>query len=102
MLRSFSSTFIVLVKSSSVRSNSKMPALPFQRNKKKFIDKKNERTTTFALVHRSQKDPLAADDDAPQFVLHQLPEVDKRKEEEREHGIFYDDDYDYLQHLKNR
>jgi hypothetical protein len=26
----------------------------------------------------------------------------KKKEEEREHGIFYDDDYDYLQHLKNR
>ena len=79
-----------------------MSTLPFQRNKKKFIDRKNERTTTFALVHRSQKDPLAADDDAPQFVLHQLPEVTKRKEEERDHGIFFDDDYDYLQHLKNR
>lgn len=22
------------------------------------------------------------------------------KEEEREHGVFYDDDYNYLQHLK--
>jgi len=34
---------------------------------KKFIDKKN--AETFVLVHRSQKDPLAADDTAPQRVL---------------------------------
>jgi len=26
----------------------------------------------------------------------------KRKEEEREFGIFYEDEYDYLQHLKDR
>ena len=26
----------------------------------------------------------------------------KRKEEEREHGVFYDDEYDYLQHMKSR
>ena len=26
----------------------------------------------------------------------------KLKEEEREHGVFYDDDYNYLQHLKDR
>jgi protein LTV1 len=70
--------------------------------KRPFIDRRNERTTTFALVHRSQKDPLAADSDAPQRVLQQLPEVVKRKEEERSHGIFYEDEYDYLQHLKNR
>ncbi len=73
------------------------------RNKKRpFIDKRNERTTTFALLHRSQKDPLAADSDAPQMVLHQHPDVIKRKEEEREHGVFFEDDYDYLQHLKDR
>lgn len=34
---------------------------------KKFIDKKN--AVTFNLVHRSQKDPLAADEKAPQRVL---------------------------------
>ena len=53
-------------------------------------------------MHRSQKDPLAADSDAPQHVLQQIPEVVKRKEEERTHGVFYDDEYDYLQHMKNR
>ncbi len=54
------------------------------------------------MVHRSQKDPLAADSDAPQLVLHRVPDLVRSKEEEREHGIFFEDDYDYLQHLKNR
>lgn len=91
------------------------------RKKKKFIDPKNERTTTFSLIHRSQKDPLAADDDAPQRLLQVIREsvpdqnenknahenskgkqVKKQKEEEREFGVFYDDEYNYLQHLKNR
>lgn len=27
-------------------------------------------------------------------------EVDKRLEEQREFGVFFDDDYNYLQHLK--
>lgn len=70
------------------------------RKKKAFIDKK--KAVTFHLVHRSQKDPLAADETAPQHVL--LPatkvEADKRREEQREFGVFFDDDYDYLQHLK--
>lgn len=35
--------------------------------KKRFIDKKN--AITFRLVSRSQKDPLAADETAPQHVL---------------------------------
>lgn len=34
---------------------------------KKFIDKK--KATTFHVVHRSQRDPLAADEKAPQHVL---------------------------------
>ena len=75
------------------------------RSKKKFIDPKNERTTTFALIHRSQRDPLAADSDAPQRLLQPIlskEESRKRKDEERDHGVFYDDDYDYLQHLKSR
>lgn len=57
---------------------------------------------TFHLVHRSQRDPLAADEKAPQHVL--LPatkvEAEKRREEQRKFGVFFDDDYDYLQHLK--
>ncbi|XP_035516252.1 protein LTV1 homolog [Morone saxatilis] len=70
------------------------------RKKKSFIEKK--KAVTFHLVHRSQRDPLAADEKAPQHVL--LPaakvEVEKRREEQREFGVFFDDDYDYLQHLK--
>ncbi|GAA6065587.1 protein LTV1 homolog isoform X1, partial [Tachysurus ichikawai] len=70
------------------------------RKKKSFISKKN--AVSFHLVHRSQKDPLAADEKAPQHVL--LPanklEVEKRRTEQREYGVFFDDDYDYLQHLK--
>lgn len=70
------------------------------RKKKSFINKKN--AVSFHLVHRSQKDPLAADETAPQHVL--LPtvrvELEKRKEEQRNFGVFFDDDYDYLQHLR--
>ncbi|XP_072513393.1 protein LTV1 homolog [Salminus brasiliensis] len=70
------------------------------RKKKAFINKKN--AVSFHLVHRSQKDPLAADEKAPQHVL--LPaskvEVEKRREEQRQYGVFFDDDYDYLQHLR--
>uniref|UniRef100_A0A8C6TP94 Protein LTV1 homolog n=1 Tax=Neogobius melanostomus TaxID=47308 RepID=A0A8C6TP94_9GOBI len=70
------------------------------RKKKAFIEKK--KAVTFHLVHRSQRDPLAADEKAPQHVL--LPantvEVEKRREEQRNFGVFFDDDYNYLQHLK--
>ncbi|KAK2817505.1 hypothetical protein Q5P01_025696 [Channa striata] len=70
------------------------------RKKKSFIEKK--KAVTFHLVHRSQRDPLAADENAPQHVL--LPatkvEAEKRREEQRNYGVFFDDDYDYLQHLK--
>ncbi|KAL1441048.1 hypothetical protein MTO96_008800 [Rhipicephalus appendiculatus] len=102
--------------------------------RKKFIDKKN--AVTFQLVHRSQKDPLQADETAPKHVLlekrtgqavhwrrqtratideslaesrifitlknMQVPASDdKRKEEQRKYGIYFDDDYNYLQHLKD-
>nr|CAG4646376.1 EOG090X08PQ [Macrothrix elegans] len=81
---------------------------------KKFIDKKN--AVTFKLVHRSQKDPLAADERAPQRVLvpidsrpsketstsePTLKDPVKRKEEQAKFGVFFDDDYDYLQHLRD-
>lgn len=78
---------------------------------KKFIDKKN--AVTFHLVHRSQKDPLIADETAPQRVLVPVGETQatklekkpverkKRIEEQQKYGIYFDDDYDYLQHLKD-
>ncbi|KAH7973472.1 hypothetical protein HPB49_001439 [Dermacentor silvarum] len=83
--------------------------------RKKFIDKKN--AVTFQLVHRSQKDPLQADETAPKHVLlekrtgrpftgddrpgHVPASDEKRKEEQRKFGIYFDDDYNYLQHLKD-
>lgn len=48
-------------------SNSFLYIFLWQPKTKKFIDKKN--AVTFNLVHRSQKDPLAADESAPQRVL---------------------------------
>ncbi|NXC44453.1 LTV1 protein, partial [Penelope pileata] len=68
--------------------------------KKPFIEKK--KAVTFHLVHRSQRDPLAADDTAPQRVLlpAQKGHEERRREEQRKYGVFFDDDYDYLQHLK--
>lgn len=64
-------------------------------------------------MHRSQQDPLAADETAPQRVLvpvddAQTSKTDKkidpqvqRKEELKKYGITFDDNYDYLQHLKD-
>ncbi|XP_066467363.1 protein LTV1 homolog [Tiliqua scincoides] len=70
------------------------------RRKKPFIEKK--KAVTFHLVHRSQRDPLTADDTAPQRVLlpAQKEDDEKRREQQRQYGVFFDDDYDYLQHLK--
>lgn len=82
------------------------------KKKKPFIDKKSAHS--FQLVHRSQKDPLQADEESSKHVLlpldsssqdpSQIASKDehKKKEEERQHGIFFDDDYNYLQHLKPR
>uniref|UniRef100_A0A8C3GLZ0 Protein LTV1 homolog n=1 Tax=Cairina moschata TaxID=8855 RepID=A0A8C3GLZ0_CAIMO len=71
-----------------------------RKKKKPFIEKK--KAVTFHLVHRSQRDPLAADDTAPQRVLlpAQKGQDEQRREEQRKYGVFFDDDYDYLQHLK--
>ncbi|UJR34231.1 hypothetical protein I4U23_021636 [Adineta vaga] len=66
--------------------------------RRKFIDKK--KAITFQLVHRSQHDPLIADDTAGEHVLVPL-NTDKRKAEQLKYGIEYDDDYDYLQHLRD-
>ncbi|KAI1292188.1 Protein LTV1 -like protein [Halotydeus destructor] len=87
--------------------------------KLKKIDKKT--AITFKLVHRSQQDPLITDPTAPQHVLVEVgrrrsrpvpslkPELKKeeaidpqtRKIEQRKYGVYFDDDYNYLQHLKN-
>ncbi|KAM6971992.1 protein LTV1 homolog [Aplochiton taeniatus] len=75
-----------------------MGELPHKK-KKSFIEKK--KAVTFHLVHRSQRDPLAADENAPQHVL--LPakaDLEQRQEQQRDFGVFFDDDYNYLQHLK--
>ncbi|XP_028635053.1 protein LTV1 homolog isoform X1 [Grammomys surdaster] len=70
------------------------------RKKKPFIEKK--KAVSFHLVHRSQRDPLAADETAPQRVLLPTQKVndEDRRAEQRKYGVFFDDDYDYLQHLK--
>lgn len=88
--------------------------------KKPFIDKKN--SVTFKLVERSQNDPLFVDETAPQYVLVEkktkeevliddddqpsnrakktkLSKPKTKKEEQLKYGIYFDDDYDYLQHL---
>ncbi|XP_072947908.1 protein LTV1 homolog [Epargyreus clarus] len=80
--------------------------------KKKFIDRK--KAVTFNLVHRSQRDPLVADETAPQRVLVPVnanipakkekdPDLtpEQRREEQQKYGIYFDDDYNYLQHLKD-
>lgn len=70
------------------------------RKKKPFIEKK--KAVSFHLVHRSQRDPLAADETAPQRVLLPTQKIndEDRRAEQRKYGVFFDDDYDYLQHLK--
>ncbi|KAH8413834.1 hypothetical protein KR222_009134, partial [Zaprionus bogoriensis] len=83
------------------------------KGKKPYIDRK--KAVTFHLVHRSQRDPLVTDETAPQRVLleasarqssskqqNETPDPEKRREEQKKFGIHFDDDYDYLQHLKKR
>uniref|UniRef100_A0A915B0T7 Protein LTV1 homolog n=1 Tax=Parascaris univalens TaxID=6257 RepID=A0A915B0T7_PARUN len=67
------------------------------KNKKKWIDSKN--CETFRLLHRSQKDPLVADDVVGEHVLQ--PVEKKNVGEHIKYGIYYDDDYNYLQHLRS-
>ncbi|XP_017106885.2 protein LTV1 homolog [Drosophila bipectinata] len=84
------------------------------KGKKPYIDRK--KAVTFHLVHRSQHDPLVTDENAPQRVLLEAASrqqkgkpqdetpIDpaKRQEEQKKFGIHFDDDYDYMQHLKKR
>lgn len=60
------------------------------KKKKKFISKKN--ATTYHLIPGFTYDE---DDNA------ETPEqVEERKEEQRQYGIFYDDGYNYMKHLR--
>lgn len=107
------------------------------RHKKKFVDKNAPNAFTFRLVHRSQRDPRAADPDAAPYLLQPVDqgaaaaglELDpdflfgsaggetatrsERKgaaeaaaegDEEAllKFGIYYKDEYDYMQHLRER
>eukprot|EP00126_Sphaerothecum_destruens_P001949 Sdes_comp15392_c0_seq1m4272 len=76
---------------------------------KPFLDKK--KSVRFKLVHRSQRDPLIADEESSRLVLQPCDELSKNKaikphktgtnlNEQFSQGIFFEDDYDYLQHLK--
>ncbi|KAI3415778.1 Protein ltv1 [Globodera pallida] len=67
------------------------------KRKTPFIDRKS--AVSFRLLHRSQKDPLIADESLGERVLHPMSDP-KELEERRKFGIYYRDGYDYLQHLK--
>ncbi|CAG2172558.1 unnamed protein product [Oppiella nova] len=67
--------------------------------RRKGFDKKS--SVKFKLVHRSQRDPLAADESAPQMVFVDINEDNERKEEQKKYGIYFDDNYDYLQHIRD-
>lgn len=102
------------------------------RKTKPFISKKTDKVHNFRLVHRSQRDPLIADEDAPERVLVPFTPSNQprgaeedagafaekesaissarareralydRKAKNAELGIFFDDDYDYSQHVRER
>lgn len=79
------------------------------KKKHQFINKKTAHK--FNVVHRSQRDPLQPDEESSQHVL--VPaggmadvagpsSAPDAQEEHVKYGIYYDDDYDYLQHLRPR
>jgi len=74
-------------------------------NKKGFIQRSEG--STFRLLHRSQKDPLIVDESLGDRVLHPVSNSttgttsnSDNLEERQKFGIYYKDDYNYLQHLK--
>ena len=79
------------------------------KKKRQFIDKK--KAQKFTLVHRSQRDPLQADEESSQRVLVPVgseatynesgpSQQFEHHEENHKYGIYFDDDYNYMQHLK--
>jgi len=79
-----------------------------KKNKKQFINKKDAHK--FTLVHRSQRDPLQANDEVGEHVLMPMQDEGEQTttsshdniEENVNHGIYFDDEYDYMQHLRVR
>ncbi|CEF65290.1 Protein LTV1 homolog [Strongyloides ratti] len=72
-------------------------------NKKPFIDRKE--ALKFSIVQRSVRDPLINNADLGENVFKAVgsKQVPVEEMEERiKYGIYYDDDYNYLQHLKSR
>uniref|UniRef100_A0A0K0G464 Protein LTV1 homolog n=1 Tax=Strongyloides venezuelensis TaxID=75913 RepID=A0A0K0G464_STRVS len=72
-------------------------------NKKPFIDRK--KALKFSIVQRSVRDPLINNADLGENVFKAVgsKHVPVEEMEERiKYGIYYDDDYNYLQHLKSR
>uniref|UniRef100_A0A1I7Z4V4 Protein LTV1 homolog n=1 Tax=Steinernema glaseri TaxID=37863 RepID=A0A1I7Z4V4_9BILA len=65
--------------------------------KKKFINK-NE-AHTFRLMHRRQRDPLIASEEVGAHVMEAVETKSSKKREK--YGIYHDDDYNYLQHLRD-
>ncbi|XP_002155098.3 protein LTV1 homolog [Hydra vulgaris] len=68
--------------------------------KKNLLNKKNSQK--FTLVHRSQRDPLQADESSTQRVLIPIKQSDSVDDDKIKYGVFFDDDYDYMQHLRTR
>ncbi|KAK3706680.1 hypothetical protein RRG08_009315 [Elysia crispata] len=64
------------------------------KKKKRFISKKE--STTYSVVPG-----YVADGDEYDRPDETQEEVSTRKEEERKYGVFYNDDYNYLKHLKS-
>ena len=81
------------------------------KKKKPWINKKT--ATSYKLVYRGQDDPLSKEADAPQMVLAPLTAcrdsdsaddsdgLGDQFELQREFGVYFSDEYDYLQHLKS-
>ncbi|XP_003737992.1 protein LTV1 homolog [Galendromus occidentalis] len=83
--------------------------------KRRFIDPR--KSVTFEVVPRNQVDPLVVDETAPKNVLvekrtkriidtdshepRKPADEEKRLEEQHKYGIYFDDDYNYLQHLRD-
>jgi len=80
------------------------------KKKHQFINKKSSHN--FNVVHRSQRDPLQPDEESSQHVLVPVGGISEAgagpssendaNDDHVKFGIYYDDEYDYLQHLRPR
>ena len=68
-------------------------------NRKRFGKKQS---VTFNLVSKSRQDPESLECDNARVWTQETDDRNKRKDELAEYGIYFDDDYDYMQHLRER